>query len=62
MKPAKPSAPPAPSSESGLRCRDCGCRELRVIYMRKAPLGRVRRRRECRHCGKRTTTYESEER
>jgi transcriptional regulator NrdR family protein len=62
MKPAKPPAAPAPKPASGLCCRDCGCRELRVIYMRKAPLGRVRRRRECRHCGKRTTTYESEER
>jgi transcriptional regulator NrdR family protein len=60
MKPAKPPSAPAPKPASGLCCRDCGCRELRVIYVRRAVGGRTMRRRECRHCGKRVTTYEGE--
>jgi transcriptional regulator NrdR family protein len=42
----------------GLECRWCGCKHLRVIYTRPAWGGRLVRRRECRHCGKRITTWE----
>ena len=47
-------------SEGGIRCRKCGCRDFRVIYTKKATLGRIRRRRQCRHCSHRITTYEAE--
>ena len=46
--------------EGGLVCRKCGCRHFCVIYTRPAPDGKVTRRRECRHCGKRMTTIEQE--
>lgn len=42
----------------GIQCPDCGCRHLPVLYTRPAYGGRVMRRRECRHCGRRMTTYE----
>jgi len=42
----------------GLECPACGCRHFFVIYTRPTPGGRIRRRRECRHCGRRITTYE----
>lgn len=42
----------------GLQCRHCGCRHFRVIYTRRAWGGRVVRRRECRHCEERITTWE----
>jgi transcriptional regulator NrdR family protein len=45
-------------AKRGLECRRCGCKHFSVIYTRKAPQGRVRRRKECRHCGRRITTYE----
>ncbi len=44
--------------ERGLRCRHCGCKHFLVVYTRPA-LGRALvRRRECRNCGKRMTTWE----
>jgi len=42
----------------GLECPRCGCRHFHVIYTRPSGQGRIRRRRECRHCGRRITTYE----
>ena len=33
-------------------------RHFRVLYTRRALGGRLLRRRECRHCGRRVTTYE----
>jgi len=44
--------------QKGLVCRHCGCRHFRVIYTRRAWGGRIMRRRECRYCGRRMTTYE----
>jgi transcriptional regulator NrdR family protein len=41
----------------GLECRKCGCRHFRVLYTRSRP-GKLVRRRECRHCGTRITTWE----
>ena len=43
----------------GLLCRKCGCGHFRMLETRKA-LGRIVRRRECRHCGGRLTTVERE--
>ncbi|MCC7408757.1 MAG: hypothetical protein IT442_11845 [Phycisphaeraceae bacterium] len=42
----------------GLECPKCGCAHFRVLYTRRAWGGRVLRRRACRHCGRRVTTYE----
>jgi transcriptional regulator NrdR family protein len=42
----------------GLRCRYCGCGHFHVVYTRPAFGGKLVRRRECRHCGRRITTWE----
>ena len=45
---------------AGLACGKCGCRDLQVTKTEK--VGRfIRRRRECRHCGKVKYTREREE-
>lgn len=44
--------------DRGLRCRRCGCRHFWVVYTRHARGGKLIRRRECRHCGTRITTWE----
>ncbi len=43
----------------GIECPRCGCRHFRVLYTRRAWGSRILRRRECRHFGRRITTYES---
>lgn len=57
---ANKTDPPAEAAdeEVGLRCRNCGCRHFFVVYTKGVRGGRILRRRECRHCGKRLTTYE----
>jgi len=45
-------------ADYGLRCRACGCRHFRVVYTRPTWGNRIMRRRECRNCGKRMTTWE----
>lgn len=48
-----------PVDESrGLRCRRCGCGHFRVIYTRASFGGKLVRRRECRNCETRITTWE----
>jgi hypothetical protein len=47
----------AAEEKKGIECRRCGCRHFSTIYTRACVKG-IRRRRECRHCGLRTTTYE----
>jgi len=42
----------------GLRCRECGSRDLRVTHTLKSPGNRIRRRRVCRSCGAVRVTYE----
>ena len=42
----------------GLECRRCGCKHFRVVYTRPTWGRRIMRRRECRRCGKRMTTWE----
>lgn len=49
---------PMPPEDRGILCPKCGCGHFRVIYTRKAARGRLVRRRECRHCGRRVTTTE----
>jgi transcriptional regulator NrdR family protein len=41
----------------GLRCR-CGGTRLKVVYTRARGGGKLVRRRECRDCGERITTWE----
>ena len=47
-----------PNQKRGLECPRCGCAHFRVLYTRRALGGRLLRRRECRYCGRRVTTYE----
>jgi transcriptional regulator NrdR family protein len=49
---------PKDAEPRGLVCRECGCRHFWVVYTRAYSGGRVVRRRECRHCGRRMTTWE----
>lgn len=42
----------------GLECRHCGCKHFRVLYTRRGSGSKLIRRRQCRHCGKRMTTWE----
>ena len=44
--------------QRGLVCPQCGCRYLWVAYTRPHRGGGLFRRRECRHCGRRITTWE----
>lgn len=48
---------PSSDSQRGVVCSRCGCADLRVRNTRYSR-GRIVRYRECRHCGKRITTYE----
>ena len=47
-----------PTLKRGLECPQCGCAHCRVLYTRRARGGRLLRRRECRYCGRRMTTWE----
>jgi transcriptional regulator NrdR family protein len=47
-----------PADHVGLRCRKCAERRFRVIYTRGSRDGKIIRRRECRTCGTRVTTWE----
>ena len=49
---------PQGQNSRGLRCRKCGCGHFRVIYTRRGSGGKLIRRRECRYCGQRMTTWE----
>jgi hypothetical protein len=53
-KKAKDSA----DKDRGLQCRKCGCKNFRVVYTRAAWGAKIVRRRECRNCGERLTTWE----
>jgi hypothetical protein len=53
-----PAAGPASADHRGLVCRHCGCRHFRVVYTRPSWGGRIKRRRECRHCGSQMSTLE----
>lgn len=54
----KPASAKATADRRGLECPRCGCGHFRVLYTRAKSGGKLLRRRECRHCGRRVTTYE----
>ena len=54
----QPSESQKLSSKRGLECPSCGCAHFRVLYTRRALDGRLLRRRQCRYCQRRITTYE----
>lgn len=56
-KPDAPTPKPAPPPR-GLCCPRCGCGHFEVVYTRPHHGGKIVRRRECRHCGKRILTAE----
>jgi transcriptional regulator NrdR family protein len=51
-------SPKEPPRQSGLHCWKCGAHRFRVIYTRAAAGGKIIRRRACRACGTRITTWE----
>jgi transcriptional regulator NrdR family protein len=50
----------AESETKGLFCRNCHCRDLRVVRTRPAMNGKIMRIRECRNCERRLISYEAE--
>ena len=49
--------PTRPKATPGLVCPACGCRHFYVLYTRPRD-GKIVRRKECRHCGRRVLTTE----
>ena len=59
LPPARPgSATRDEQFDKGIECPKCGCRHFYTVWTRPAPRNRIWRRRECRHCGHKITTYE----
>ncbi|GAB6188214.1 hypothetical protein [Thermopirellula anaerolimosa] len=56
------SEAPSPKSQTGaprgIACPRCGCCHFRTTHTEPLPSGRIRRRKVCRHCGRRMVTYE----
>jgi transcriptional regulator NrdR family protein len=50
--------PPAPQPV-GIECPHCGCRHFYTTHTEPLHDGRIRRRKECRHCGRKLVTYEA---
>jgi len=48
---------PLGQKDVGLVCRRCGCRHFYVVYT-EPKKDTIMRRRECRNCQKRVSTYE----
>lgn len=49
----------AKDASAGIRCRECGSADFYVRETERKKDGSIRRRRQCRHCGKRLTTQEN---
>lgn len=66
---AKPGQPPLrakprqeiQSKDVGIACKRCGCRHHATLDVRRVRDGRIRRRRECRHCTLQFVTFEAAE-
>jgi transcriptional regulator NrdR family protein len=48
----------AKQTSKGFECEKCGSRNFKVIYTRSASESKLVRRRECKKCGRRFTTWE----
>lgn len=51
--------PAKPRSQRGISCPQCGCCHFYTTHTEPLRDGRVRRRKECRHCGRKVVTYEA---
>jgi transcriptional regulator NrdR family protein len=50
---------PLPNEQvRGIRCPLCGCREWKTTHTEPTGNGRIRRRKTCRHCGRKIVTFE----
>jgi ribosomal protein L33 len=45
--------------ELGIRCPRCGCRHFYTTNTEPLRDGRIRRRKFCRHCGRKVVTFET---
>lgn len=45
--------------EPGIRCPRCGCRHFYTTNTEPLRDGRIRRRKVCRHCGRKVVTFET---
>lgn len=45
-------------SQLGIECPRCGCRHFYTTNTEPLRDGRIRRRKECRHCGRKMVTFE----
>jgi transcriptional regulator NrdR family protein len=43
----------------GIECLQCGCRHFYTTHTEPLRDGRIRRRKVCRHCGRKLVTYEA---
>lgn len=43
----------------GIACPQCGCRHFYTTHTEPLRDGRIRRRKVCRHCGRKLLTFES---
>jgi len=50
---------PVAKQPMGIECPQCGCRHFYTTHTEPLRDGRIRRRKECRHCGRRIVTYEA---
>ena len=50
---------PDNKDDRGICCPRCGCRHFYTTHTEPLRDGRIRRRKVCRHCGRRTVTYEA---
>ncbi|MBA2224585.1 NrdR family transcriptional regulator [Thermogemmata fonticola] len=46
-------------NERGLVCPRCGCRHFKTTHTEPLRDGRIRRRKTCRHCGRKIVTFEA---
>jgi transcriptional regulator NrdR family protein len=54
MKPEKPVP-----QQRGIQCPQCGCHQFYTTHTEPLRDGRIRRRKQCRHCRRRIVTYEA---
>ena len=45
-------------AQRGIECPRCGCRHFYTTHTEPLADGRIRRRKACRHCGRKIVTFE----